>query len=230
MEIYLIRHAESELNRDRSRIGGRSSWCELNALGRAQALALGAELKGQGVRFDRVCSSTAVRAVQTTRLMLDGMGLWPGVLETFPDIEEQHMGEWEGAPRLEVYTPEVVAHLDEHAWTFRPPGGESQEDCAGRLWRWLEREARGARHERIAVVTHGMVIRGFLVQALGLDRRGVVGIHVENTSITRVAPAEGGWEILSRNEVGHVERAGLERLTGAATPTETRAVRAGEEG
>jgi broad specificity phosphatase PhoE len=230
VEIYLIRHAESELNRDRRRIGGRSSWCELNELGRAQARVLGAYLAEQGVVFDRVCSSTAVRAVQTARGMLDGMGVWPGVLETFKEIEEQHMGQWEGADRTQTYTPELLAHLREHAWTFRPPGGgESQRDCAYRLIDWLNAQVRHAAHERVAVVTHGMVIRSFLAEVLDLDRRDVVMIHIENTSITRISPTENSWKILSRNENEHIERAGLERLTGAAMPELVRAVRAGEE-
>jgi alpha-ribazole phosphatase len=171
-----------------------------------------------------------VRAMQTARLMLDGMGIWPGRMETFHTLEEQTMGEWEGKPRQLVYTEELVAHLDEHAWTFRAPGGgESQEDCAARLLAWLEEVARPSGCERIALVTHGMVIRSALVSLLGLDHRGVVKIHVENTSITRLEPVEGGWRVLSRNDVAHLEAAGMKRLTGAATPTQVHAVSVGEE-
>lgn len=66
IDIYLIRHAESEANRRMSHIlTGQSKDVDLSEDGLTQAERLGRRLIDEGVRFDQVYSSTALRAAKT---------------------------------------------------------------------------------------------------------------------------------------------------------------------
>ena len=69
LTLYLLRHAETAYNADRLHIGGRSPWLPLSENGRTQATACGQQLAAQGLTFDRVFCSTALRAVETLRLI-----------------------------------------------------------------------------------------------------------------------------------------------------------------
>lgn len=219
--VDLIRHAESELNRDRSRVGGRAPWCEINALGREQSRALGRRLAGEGVRWARVCSSTAVRTQQTARYCLEAMGESPWRIEPSSALLEQHMGAFEGQPRAAVYTPEVLAAVSPNPWGWAPPGGESQAECGARLRAWLEREVVGWEADgaaRVAVFTHGLAIRCLLTDLFGLDTLAVMKLAVENTSITTLVHAHDGWAIMRQNDARHLADEGLEVLDSVHAP------------
>lgn len=59
LDIYLIRHAESEMNNNRHLIGGRSNYTQLSQRGIHQANLLGQRLKQSGIVFDNIYSSSA---------------------------------------------------------------------------------------------------------------------------------------------------------------------------
>lgn len=65
--IYLIRHGESEINLAPEFIGGRSNWAELTQEGVVQAKLLGNWFNHNGIEFNAVYSSPAIRAQQTAR-------------------------------------------------------------------------------------------------------------------------------------------------------------------
>lgn len=224
MLIDLIRHAESEMNLNRARIGGRASWCELTDRGRAQARALGTHLLSQGIHHDAVFCSTAVRAQQTTRLMLEAMGVSPWNAHTRQDLEEVFYGAWEGAPRDEVYTPAMLERAEADPWTFRPPGGgETIEEGSARLMEVL-REAAQMGLERVAVVSHGLLIRGAIVRIEGLETRTAYHVEVRNTSVTTLeVTASGDFKMRTRADAAHLDASGLGSLSGVLRPATTTA-------
>ncbi len=209
------------MNLNRTRLGGRASWCELTERGRAQATALGEHLKRQGRSYDAVYTSTAVRAQQTTRLMLDALGTLPWAAAPRPDIEEVFYGAWEGALREDVYTQEMLAQVELDPWGFRPPRGETMEEGAARLmsflWEVTELEA-----SRVAVVSHGMLIRGAIVMVEGLETQSAFRVEVTNTSVTTLrVPGPGEIEMQARARAEHLDRAGLGSLSGVLRPANT---------
>lgn len=233
MDLYLIRHAESELNLDRHFIGGRSQWCELSPRGKQQALALGAWLEKEGQAFDRVISSSAVRAQQTARWALQG--LYPlEKIEVATELIEINMGDYEGQPRQETYSPEVVAAIQANPWGYVHPGGESQRDVARRMISWIEANV-AAMHEgsddAIAIVSHGLSIRCMLSELFDWDRDTVLEVPVRNTSITHLRHVPGNtpaWELVELDKAIHLEQAGLGALDGIVRPTSVDAVESSE--
>lgn len=223
MDLYLIRHAESELNIDRRFIGGRSQWCELSARGKQQSIALGEWLKANDFHFDRVISSSAIRAQQTARWALQG--LYPlEKIEVATELIEINMGDFEGQPRQDTYTPEIVAAIQADPWDYVHPNGESQHDVANRMIAWIDAHVV-ARHQgtqdAIAIVSHGLSIRCLLSELFDWPREGVLEVPVRNTSLTHLRFLEGkGWELVSQDRLEHLESAGLGALDGIVRPTE----------
>ncbi len=149
--IYLLRHGQTEFNRDRRMQGRLDS--PLTELGVAQARRMGECLKpfvDDPARWS-VVSSHLGRARQTAEIVRATLGL-SCPLETDERLAEIHMGEWEGLQREEI--PNVADKLAVHDWIFRSPGGETYDAVAARLSAWLaEVDERDSR--RRVVVSHG---------------------------------------------------------------------------
>jgi broad specificity phosphatase PhoE len=228
MDLYWVRHAESELNVDRRFVGGRSSWCELTERGRAQARALGREWVARQEDFGLIAVSTAVRAQQTARLAFEEAGVPLSRLEFWRELEETRYGDWEGAPRGEVFTRETISAYRAGAWGFRPPGGETLEEAAGRLKAWVDEVALGSGAERVVVVSHGMMIRCAVVALAGRPPGSVLDYEVPNTSVTHMRGGAQGWELVGGvADAGHL--AGVGRLSGTLREGATRGTEHGGE-
>jgi broad specificity phosphatase PhoE len=158
--IYLIRHGQTEFNRD----GRYQGWCDspLTSLGRDQAARMGVLLAGLiGNPADWVFwSSPLGRAAATAAIIQAATGLPAPRLDQ--RLAEIGMGSWDGLTEEEIalVSPDVrVARHDE--LFFSSPDGETYEVIAARLGDWLAAAlADGRRH---LVVSHGVagrVLRG----------------------------------------------------------------------
>jgi broad specificity phosphatase PhoE len=158
--LLLLRHAQSVWNAE-SRWQG---WADppLSELGRRQAHAAARSLLPE--QIDRVVSSDLRRALETAVILASQLGLGPVATEA--GLRERNIGEWAGCTTEEILL-RWPGQLE--AWTegtlAAPPGGEDRNSLKSRVLRTLavvttpgdcdRREA----HRRIAVVTHGGVIR-----------------------------------------------------------------------
>jgi broad specificity phosphatase PhoE len=153
VELYLVRHGETEWSRAR-RHTGRTD-LPLSAAGEAEAAALGRHLRG--LEVDRVLSSPLTRAVSTARLA--GFG---DRVELTDALLEFDYGEYEGRT-----TPEIRATRP--GWDlFRDgcPGGETVEDAAGRARGLLAELAES--DDRVLLFSHGHQLRILTACFLGL--------------------------------------------------------------
>ncbi|MEL6671427.1 MAG: histidine phosphatase family protein [Bacteroidota bacterium] len=185
LTIYLIRHAESMGNVNHHLIGGQSNHYHLSERGEEQADILGQRLKREGYRFDQVYASEAIRAQQTARIALDHVGLPFDQVKITPLILELSQGEWEGAVRKEIYTAERKAAILADSYTFKAPGGESQQDVEQRMFQWMEAAKDAAADGQvIAGFTHGFAIKTLVRKMLGADASTTYRTIIHNTSIS----------------------------------------------
>ena len=114
----------------------------------------------------KIVTSPLSRCVQTAALL--GAPYAPRE----PRIIEMDWGEWEGRTLSELRQELGVSMAENEArgLDFRPPGGESPREVAGRIKPWL-REIAAAAVPTLAV-THRGVIRAILTEATGWDMRG----------------------------------------------------------
>lgn len=189
--LYLVRHGETDWNRD-GRIQGHQD-PPLNDAGRAQARALAQRLAEDTV--DVAYSSDLQRALETARILLDGR---PVPLTAHPDLRERSLGRWEGRRVDEIIQSEPAAW---QAWLTRPyhdapHGGESEAQLERRTAGRLTTIVQAHRDHRILVVSHGGAIRAMLRAILGIELHhipncGAYRIHFAGTQPTRYEVLEG---------------------------------------
>lgn len=208
------RAAEAE-RREEIDVGMRDPDVPLSEAGRGQAEALGRRLAAMPAeeRPTAVFSSPYVRAAETARIAVAGIGAppvryderlrdrdngvldaltWHGVVTRFPD---------------EAARKKLVGKF-----YYRPPGGESWADVALRLRSVLtdiDREHAGG---RVLIIAHDAVVilTRYIVE--GLDERQVLEIErtlVPNGSLTTWARQDGELRLVSSNSTGHLDGAGL---------------------
>lgn len=198
MDLYLIRHGDNPAPAP----GNIDP--DLTEKGIEQARKLGERLKI--LAPERVYASTLTRAIQTARVACQDL-LIP--IEPRSELVEINFGRlrevtWE---QYEQENPGYYAEWTRHETDLPYPGGESGADVARRVLPFIE-ELKASGLRRVAVVTHGGVIRTLLCAFLGLgqEKRFLFGAPLENTSITIVRwdAEEGKWYIHSLNDASHL--------------------------
>ncbi len=166
MILFLARHGETDWNRA-NRWQGHTD-VALNDVGRAQAAALGARLRGLGVA--RVFASDLSRARETAEIVAGLLGA--PFLGVDADLRERGFGVFEGLTRVEC----EARHPE--AWRLYsgdprcpPPGAEPHDRVVARMGAALRRLAAapdGADDPGPAlVVSHGGAIRALLSHERG---------------------------------------------------------------
>lgn len=188
--LYLVRHGETDWNRDARYQGQRD--IPLNATGRAQALRNGERLRAllpQLAKADFV-SSPLSRARETMDILRTALSL-PTTGYTFDArLMELHYGHWEGqlALDLPLADPDGVAGKNADPFGWRPRGGESYADLEKRCIPWIEALVRDT-----VAVTHGGVTRVMRGALLGLDRTLVPTLEVPQDKVLVLQGTAAHW-------------------------------------
>lgn len=178
IELWLVRHGESEGNAARMWVGHGDS--PLSARGKAQAASFANRLRAHGTRFDRVVSSDLSRARDTAAAF--------ATPETDADFREINIGTWDGRSVQEISRRQKV-DLDAARSNpdFRVGGAESWNDVWARIEPGLEKLVVSTpTGGRTLLAAHGGVIaltvarlcsKVLLPMQSGFDR-------IQNTSVT----------------------------------------------
>lgn len=162
----------------------------LDDRGRQAATALAHALPS---RCEAVCSP-ALRCRQTAA----AAGL---EATTVPEIAECDFGRWMGRTLAEVHAEEPDAA---RAWMTdpdaRPHGGESLSAFAARVGRWLDVQA--AADGAAVAITHGGVVKGALVHALGAPLEAFWRLDAAPLAVTELHAHDGRWTIARMNCAG----------------------------
>ncbi|GAC1500997.1 MAG: alpha-ribazole phosphatase [Candidatus Saccharimonadales bacterium] len=162
-KIYLIRHGESQHNRDNIISGHVDP--KLTKLGRQQATATKQRLAE--VRFDDVYSSDLKRAAETAAIIY-GQNVPKnhqleslrernyGALDGQPSNKRQHIIDKHGGP--------VEAKFNQESWHIKHvPDMESDHEVAKRFIKAITQLARDNLGKTLLVVAHGGTIRTLLI-------------------------------------------------------------------
>lgn len=211
VELLLIRHAETDFNRQ-LRFQGHVD-APLNANGLAQAERLALRLAAEPI--DLVVTSDLLRARQTAAPLLTLRGL-----HATADVgwREQAFGVLEGldAPTIRERFPGLWAAWARHDAAHAPPGGESNQAFFDRIWAALRTLAAAHAGARIAVVTHGGVLDMVWRGVHGLPAAGPRACAIPNTGLNRVRAGQdraGGFEILRWADDAHLADMDLPPVT-----------------
>lgn len=158
--IHLIRHGETNWNRERRAQGQQES--VLTERGIAQAHTLARALGS--VPVDEVYSSSSVRARQTTEILF-GERTVP--IEYCDLLREIHMGGWEGRlyADLEAEDPAQFRAFWHEPHRFLLSGAETFETVQQRALSRLDDILSRSTAQQIAIVSHGVWIKTLLCHA-----------------------------------------------------------------
>ncbi len=200
MKLILVRHGESEWNRE-LRIQGQSN-SELTAHGILQAKTVADALADEPVHA--IYSSDLTRAVATARIIAVPHGLEP-ILD--PRLREMSFGNLEGRTWEEIreWHPDVKAALQSGQPDFpMPGGGESRDDLVTRARAVTDDLAVRHPDHTILAVTHGGLISWFTRYVLGIPRGVPLRMRPDNCAIHRFELYELGWHLRTFNERAHL--------------------------
>lgn len=197
--IFLIRHGKQ-----------CSKLCNVDVSldedGRRQAALVAERLTGYGI--EKLYTSGLKRAVETAGIIGEKTGMDAERIEEFREIDFGVLTGKENAEIRREFGP-FQRERAQQTSDLRYPGGENGSDVVARVMPQFEQICR-EKENRVAVVTHGGVIRALCAHLLGTDMKNKLkfAIDLENTSITEIRYDEKDrlFYLERFNDFAHLER------------------------
>ena len=162
-KLILVRHGESEANRDRRY--AISGDVPITPLGRRQAAQVAQQITKR-FKPERLISSDFRRALQTSTIISAEVNL---PVQVVKGLHERDMGCLKGEPfeRFAEIIKEDSSYDPERPWRWRPTGGESFEDVRIRVTSVIEDLSQSYPTEEVVVVSHGAVMLSLWAHCTG---------------------------------------------------------------
>jgi len=205
MNVFLIRHGQTDLNNTRVH---QSSLTPLSKQGLSESLALAKKLKEK--EFEVILSSPYLRACQTAELISKHTSKKLVILDELKEIKSPSViqGKSHFDPEVKKIEKNIKDRVMDREWHH------SDEE---NYWDFRERVANFSKNlalrneENILIVTHGYFLSMFVSICLlggNLDPDAFSTIKekfvFDNTGITHTQLSAGKWQILKLNETSHL--------------------------
>jgi broad specificity phosphatase PhoE len=204
-QILLVRHGETDWNRQNLAQGSRD--IQLNPRGLAQTQAVAQALKE--FPLTKIFSSELGRCSELACEVANHFGL---EVEYLPKLSERKMGVFEGRDFEEMHAElrnQVLKGTDQ--FDAKPEGGESIRDVFERAESVAKRidEQQGS----VLVVSHGMTLAAVLAHLIAGTVRTSRAFRFQNAAITELRKRpEGIYMLVSYNESRHLDNPDLYAL------------------
>ena len=189
MVIYLVRHGETDWNRQ-NRLQGIED-IELNETGHEQSVACAGAFAD--IPIGCILSSPLKRAKKTADIIAENLGITQVIVDQ--DLTERDFGKLSG-----LTLAERQALLDSKEDPCQEPFEILVERFMGGLWRYV----RGSAYDNILVVSHGASINAVLSHLSG-GEIGTGKTVLKNTCISKLSCTQAHMNIdfynLTPNEV-----------------------------
>lgn len=151
MKLMVVRHGETDLNKENRLQGSEGPNHSLNADGLAMVQKLSEEL----ISSPQIMYVSPLLRTQETAQILNKRFQVPIVL--VPEIRERNFGSLSGKFRKDIDQQLVEDDLEGH-YDYHPYGGESVEDVTSRVQKFVEL-LKTRKEKDVMLVTHRGVIR-----------------------------------------------------------------------
>lgn len=201
MNIYLLRHGQTNMNRDG--IFHSDTDKELNELGRKQAELLGKRI--QKYHIDIIYSSDLGRVIETSKIINSYINT---EIITKEELREINMGAWDTLSMEERYINNEAYAIEwrKHLEDLPYPDGECGQDVSKRAIKVID-DIKKQQYKNVAIVTSGGTIAILLCEILGLEQYKRFGMKIDNCSISIVNyDIKNNKQIVKCvNDTGHLE-------------------------
>ncbi len=202
MNLYLVRHGETEWNRLKKFQGQLNS--DLTDIGIEQAKALGKYLEKENIDFDFVYSSPQERAYNTAKLIKEDFQII-----TDSRLMEMAFGKWEGMD-VELIKEESAENFhnffnSSDKYDHRPHEAESFESLEARIRLFLDEIKEKYKGKNVLVVSHGVTLKVFvkIIKNQNLKEFSESG-GIFNTSLSLIS-YDKKWDIKYLSKLDHLE-------------------------
>jgi probable phosphoglycerate mutase len=203
--LFLIRHG---LTATTGRVlYGRADGISLDDRGRAQAERLAGRFRP--VRLTAIYSSPLQRCVETVELLAAAQRL--PIVER-EELIEMDAGTWTGKTLSSLRRRTAWKDVQLAPSSFRFPGGESFTEAHERVVLEVERIARRHRRGRVAIATHGDIVRLLLGHLSGAPLDLFQRVVVDTASVSVVHLERDMPRVMLVNDTGM----GLDRFSPSA--------------
>jgi probable phosphoglycerate mutase len=207
--LFLVRHGLTA--QTGGVLYGRTPGISLDDRGWAQADYLAERLRS--VRLTAIYSSPLERCVETVEPLAREQGLPISLDER---LIEMDAGRWTNRRLSSVRRLAAWREVQHAPGTFRFPGGESFPEAFERVTAAVESIARRHRRGRVAIATHGDIVRLLVCHFAGTPLERFQRTVIDTASVSVILTGRDMPRVLLVNDVG----GGLERFgrSGAASP------------
>ncbi len=198
--LIVVRHGETEWNRDGLQQGQQNS--DLTELGIQQAQAVADALEEYS--FDAIYCSDLGRAVQTAEIIAE-----PHKLKLILDtrLRERHLGITQGLEyeQFKAKHPDVfrLSHSSDPDYVI--PEGESIRQRTERAVACGNQIAQSHPGGRVLVVTHGGILDGLYRTTLGIPLTEPRRFSLYNAAINRFTIKNSAWQLNTWGDIHHLK-------------------------
>jgi phosphoserine phosphatase len=199
MKLYIVRHGETEWNKEEVFRGRKD--IPLNDTGKRQAEMVGAYFAARTV--NRIVASPLSRATVTADAISRTTKVRVEAMEEFTDI---NFGTWEGLPLTDV---EKRFPADFASWKTSPEktrieGGETLAEVRDRVSRAIA--TIGSDHaESIVVVTHRVICKLIVLSCLNIANNHFWDMKFDPASVTLLEQQQDRFVLVYSNDTCHLQ-------------------------
>ena len=184
-KITFIRHGAT-INTEENRLFDDETYPAINSNGREEIEKIADWIKHKGLKIDKLYSSSALRTVQSTRLISEVCNC---DFEILPDLNSRKVGVWSGLTfdEIEKKYPKMLEAYHEDPENYCPNGGETAIEYSKKIQEVLNKIIQNNLHKRLIIVTHGEVIQTAIANALNIPLSNRFKIYIPTGSATQIS-------------------------------------------
>ncbi len=183
MKVYMMRHGETDANKERIIQGQRNT--HLNEEGKKQAIEAGKIIKK--IDFAAIYTSPLERAIETAEL---ATGRSREKFHIEKRLAEISFGELEGCSIMDNKLHAFFAAPEQ----YQPPeDGETLEELSKRVWEFMEEIKGKYPNQNVLLVSHGAAIHAIWYKMTGISMKDFWKIKVGNCTILEISDETGEY-------------------------------------
>lgn len=177
MIIYLVRHGETDYNKERLLMGQLD--IPMNELGLSQAKKVGKVLENK--KISKIYSSDLQRASKTAEIIKNKQNI---PLELIPNFREHTFGKMDGMKWSSKWDE---MEKNEFENILLKEGGESFTHFEKRIWdTFIKITSKHSIDKNLLIISHGGCIRVIIMKILNATEEIFSNLSIDNCSLTTI--------------------------------------------
>lgn len=183
-KIIFIRHGATVYT-NQNRLYDLDDYPPLNEQGKNEIEKIAIWLKTRYSNIDTIYTSSASRAVQSSRIIAKYL---KKDFEILDNISERKAGIWGGLTFNQIAEkyPDMYEQYQKNPCAFWPEGGESKIDLNKRVKETISPLIKKHYSKRIVIITHADVIQAAIATAIGIPSENQGRIYIPTGSATQI--------------------------------------------